>query len=615
MAALQQTLDAELAGVSLLRDNLRQQWSALEEGVGALEARKQELLGDHKLKGKLKLNVGGVSIWVKRSTLLIYPSKLAGLFSGRWDRRLLRDSKQRIFLDVNPICFRKIVEAHIQQLIASPGEKPALPVVPEELAETLTRLIDFFGLASFFTGTKERGFANALECSGEHICQDSDESPSPTVAKGGCKLDLPARSVYEVAKATCHMTDQKTVDVTARVQTFVDAEGGLSLMADSATLGVVGEVAELSLSLRPFDMFETAVGKLSAALQREQTALMRSRVAHQADIKRFEDEKQWVQYFLASDPAPEAPEVVELNVSGERICIKRSTIMLCSESALARQFDATVWTQGGSSADRDSDDDSDDEGVFIEQNAYCFRLILDQLRLIAIAGPQDGEPAQPLPPDPSVVNHEKANFEKLLHFYFPGVESFIKTKGQSLLVHPPAQSTILDSAMMQTISQMLPERYKTHRLVPKILRDEGFTVANFDGVMNGVGPFIVFIREANTKYVFGACVFDTFGTGGQGWIRGSGENFLFTLGNVSGQPAQLLLNDEGNGIHISSCGLHMGGDLVVFCSTHSCMPNVYTKMAPGYSGTITCSTLSGVSSGNGTTLYTPGRVEVYALVQ
>ena len=50
---------------------------------------------------------------------------------------------------------------------------------------------------------------------------------------------------------------------------------------------------------------------------------MRSRIAHQAGTRTrgLEDEKQRVQYFWASGPAPEAPEVAELNVSGERICM------------------------------------------------------------------------------------------------------------------------------------------------------------------------------------------------------------------------------------------------------------------------------------------------------
>ena len=69
-----------------------------------------ELNGNVKAGGndKIKLNVGGVRMVCKRSTLTaVFPSsKLAAMFSGRWDKKLLRDKENRIFLDVDHVCFR-----------------------------------------------------------------------------------------------------------------------------------------------------------------------------------------------------------------------------------------------------------------------------------------------------------------------------------------------------------------------------------------------------------------------------------------------------------------------------------------------------------------------------
>jgi hypothetical protein len=72
-----------------------------------------ELHGNVKADGNdtIKLNVGGARIMVKRSVLTLFPdSKLAALFSGRWDKKLLRDKKNRIFLDVDPVCFQIILD-------------------------------------------------------------------------------------------------------------------------------------------------------------------------------------------------------------------------------------------------------------------------------------------------------------------------------------------------------------------------------------------------------------------------------------------------------------------------------------------------------------------------
>ena len=59
----------------------------------------------------LKVDVGGVRMVCKRSILIVlHASKLAKIFSGRWDKNFLRDSVDRIFLGVNPACFKKILD-------------------------------------------------------------------------------------------------------------------------------------------------------------------------------------------------------------------------------------------------------------------------------------------------------------------------------------------------------------------------------------------------------------------------------------------------------------------------------------------------------------------------
>jgi len=59
---------------------------------------------------------------------------------------LLRDKKRRLFLDVTPVCFRKLVDFLNLMKIAAPDDPPDLPEVAKEDQVTMLRLCDFFGL-------------------------------------------------------------------------------------------------------------------------------------------------------------------------------------------------------------------------------------------------------------------------------------------------------------------------------------------------------------------------------------------------------------------------------------------------------------------------------------
>ena len=101
------------------------------------------------------------------------------------------------------------------------------------------------------------------------------------------------------------------------------------------------------------------------------------------------------------------------------MAVRRSTLQLCPGSVLGRQFDDESWTEQMVRISEDSED-SEEEGVMLEQSSYCFAKILDQLRLRAM---QQGGAAPP--PPPSVAAGEQKSFERLVGFYFPGCEDFI----------------------------------------------------------------------------------------------------------------------------------------------------------------------------------------------
>lgn len=101
------------------------------------------------------LNVRGEEMFVRRDTLtLIKDSRLEALFSGRWENQLLRDDQGRVFLDVDPGAFRRILEYLYIKKIAPPDQEGLLPTGKkgsgneESMEEKLYAFyLDFFKLA------------------------------------------------------------------------------------------------------------------------------------------------------------------------------------------------------------------------------------------------------------------------------------------------------------------------------------------------------------------------------------------------------------------------------------------------------------------------------------
>jgi hypothetical protein len=239
----QGSMAKQLEQLELLSGGLHQRWAQVSASGRALSESKQALLqanGGGQLKKKLKLNIGGtIFSGVKRETLCAVPeSHLAQLFSGRWEERLLRDSKGRIFLDVHPECFGKILSFLSDRVLRPeepigmhtfPPTQPVaasvkmisldrttgacmarfavLPGVPDELQPALYRLLDFFGLGHLFVG--EEGVPPGAEPAlgrADHEnapvaeSEDATEETVLVVAEND-SVELPPRSIDEIIEA------------------------------------------------------------------------------------------------------------------------------------------------------------------------------------------------------------------------------------------------------------------------------------------------------------------------------------------------------------------------------------------------------------------------------
>ena len=130
-------------------DNIERYYDKLTFSLGQRESRLQERLDelnrnkndiaqangnpDAADDDRVEVNAGGKIMVAKRSTLThMKGTRLEALFSGRWDDKLARDSQGRIFLDVNPACFRAIVDYLNEMMISSEDSPPSPPSVDDE---------------------------------------------------------------------------------------------------------------------------------------------------------------------------------------------------------------------------------------------------------------------------------------------------------------------------------------------------------------------------------------------------------------------------------------------------------------------------------------------------
>ncbi|EJK49869.1 hypothetical protein THAOC_31212 [Thalassiosira oceanica] len=97
----------------------------------------------------VNINAGGTIVDVKRGTLCqLKGTRLEALFSGRWEKKLQKDSSGRIFLDVNPTAFQAIVDYLNELSISAEDDPPQLPRVNEEHQHILDHQLELFGLRS-----------------------------------------------------------------------------------------------------------------------------------------------------------------------------------------------------------------------------------------------------------------------------------------------------------------------------------------------------------------------------------------------------------------------------------------------------------------------------------
>ena len=660
------------------RDSLRKEFSRLHERRVRLEQDLQSLTeqnGGSQVRptDKLKLNVGGTRMVIRRETFLQFPeTHLAALFSGRWENRLLRDRRGRVFLDVNPTCFRTMLDFLCTYKLASPDDPLDPPDVPEELQGPFDALADFFGMREVFrppstldttisltpqqSAALEAWVVEAMAhgkpapCRLELLYRASRDGWDPQQFHRRCDAQGPTVTLIKTDHGYVFggFSDQSWTSGghwIASQKAFLFAlccaaglgptrlpvanadhalyghssylpafGGGFDLkvgtnkrragdvrvghsyecprgLDGSAFLTGAGrfqasEVEVFAVSCacgvpRPRpppdripshprtggcgneeSAFESVAGYVGAALRREQQTL-REAVDAQSELeRRFAEERRVAEFFTGG----EARDIVDIDVVGERISSRRSTLMLCADSPFARHFDA-VWGRDAAAAGDDAD--SDDDSLLMEHSAYCFGKIVDQLRLRAML------PSYAHVPAPVVAPREQRNFERLLQFYFPGHEEFVYGVPRTFMA-----SQVLSLQQISQLCGLLPFPAPDVALLYRATRD-GWEPQRFHSACDGQGPTFTLVKAAG-EYVFGAFADQSWGSQGR-WIA-SPKAFLFSLRSAAGlgpirlpviNPAHALWGDPASlptfgGGHDLCVGRH-SGSAKLGCS-YACPP-------------------------------------------
>lgn len=427
-------------------DKLDDEEKRLKQQLAELDTKKNQVAqanGDVDVSDDdlVEVNAGGKIIAAKRATLTqLKGTRLAALFSGRWDKKLQRDGDGRIFLDVNPVCFQAIVDYVNELKISSSDSPPSISTVDEELHHILMHQLELFGL--------------------------TDVLPMAPIPESTIITTYPTTKILYDWPAQLSGT-YKTIK---EVEVF--QVSGEPLKDATKQLPLTSNTNGKTSKQPPVSMFSK---NINDAINEKWESLHELALEVSKLEQAFKDEDTFVKFFLEGNPQ----DVISLNVCGSPIVTARRTLQVCKKSSLAEQFspnngkrdseDATKWNpedvvawlnriDGVSDAVVKEFEDNQVTGrellalnnkealmdfgvekkgtihlllgeirrlkkdrsnttVLIEHSPYCFEKMIDFLR---VEGSYIKGLVELKPEKPTVRKAEKSRFEKVVKHYFPG---------------------------------------------------------------------------------------------------------------------------------------------------------------------------------------------------
>lgn len=385
----------------------------------------------------LELNVGGTSLFVKREVLTQFPeSGIAELFSGRWEDQLLRDENSRIFLDVHPEAFKRIV-GFLQAKTSSNFD--IIPSLSQFLCKaeqhSFEVLLDFFGLVSEFK---------------------------------------------KFEKVVINKNEQSN---------------------SSSTNGVA-----LNKEQKDDEQWDVFIfNNVSKCVEYEIECL---RIAEKC--------LAFVNFFTSG----EKKDIVSFLAGGQKISVRKSTLMVQNEPSLTKRFGESVRTQ-----------QNNDSGTFVvDYPPHLFGKAINAFRLNVMMKTSEAlNPALFLDP------HELKHFKKIMLF-ISGDET---KKLFTLNTVAAFSSSIISIEQGDQLFDWLGTKREV-LLLYRASRD-GWDAKSFHTLCDGHGATLTIIKSAE-GYIFGGYLGASFTSNKKDIF--TNDAFLFTLYNHAGlPPTKMELNN------------------------------------------------------------------------
>lgn len=348
-----------------------------------------------------------------RATLTRVPgSRLAKLFSGNWDKKLLRDRQGRVFLDANPSCF-------IKKILPSLVDGSDFPKVPTCEQHVMDHQLDLFGLNCDDKVVEddyeeEEEEEDDEEDEQEEKWEKSEYAPREVILSDDFPFSLrnALEYVWDALRA-------EEAEISADEKAFADEVAFVNMLCTGSTedlidLNVSGAMRITTrrgtLMLCPESALahkfeveagshesEVAVNKKSVSSWGNETvAAWVSAINGVTDEVVAEFKKN--EYTGASLLKMQLEELREMGVRTLPLC---RFILDEVEKLRVAEEEASV--------------------VYIEQSPASFGRILDQLRFLSVHRPG----APPIKPPVVVDKAEKKAFLQAVSFWFPGNDDFI----------------------------------------------------------------------------------------------------------------------------------------------------------------------------------------------
>eukprot|EP00568_Trieres_chinensis_P014470 CAMPEP_0183327114 /NCGR_PEP_ID=MMETSP0160_2-20130417/83594_1 /TAXON_ID=2839 ORGANISM="Odontella Sinensis, Strain Grunow 1884" /NCGR_SAMPLE_ID=MMETSP0160_2 /ASSEMBLY_ACC=CAM_ASM_000250 /LENGTH=520 /DNA_ID=CAMNT_0025495227 /DNA_START=291 /DNA_END=1849 /DNA_ORIENTATION=- len=410
---------------------LRTAKKRLKDGIGNLKKKRRELAEENGYEAEfgkdevMEINAGGQIIVVKRGILTqCEGSILEALFSGRWENKLLRDLKGRVFLDVDPDCFKKIVEFLCDRQDAS---------LNEELV--VTQCVDEEDRPYFNALVSALGLDDVLELSVEQneAANDPEEWETLTFDETSGRLKAALETEKEaLSKAKEWLTHNEALfqKENEKINFFLQDNNGIVQLSVKGTImttkrSTLGFWKDTPLAKQFNDPKWAVKGTIMTTKRStlgfwKDTPLAKQfndpKWASENETNPQQDVKSWDsdQVYDWATKIEGLPKSVSQCLSSNKV---NGIQLLAMEREDFKDIDVnnTGFLAVLMANKKRLQRSMDCEVVFIEQNRYCFGKIVNQLRIQAMC-----PSAKHLLSIADIQASQQKSFQRTLDYYFPG---------------------------------------------------------------------------------------------------------------------------------------------------------------------------------------------------